>query len=204
MITWYDITWYDITWRDITWRDITENKMPMKKLTILIPFLLFILVSCQDKEAQEELDKMKAQSELEEQNRALVEKYIQVWNQFDMNMLDEYLSPEFKVFIPSSTGEPMSLEQFREWIGGVFAGFPDSHYNIEDIFCQGDRVCVRWTYAATHQGEWSGIPATGTEVTGSAIEIFTVKNGKIVEERSEMDAMGLMQQLGFSLSAGVE
>ena len=176
----------------------------MKKLAILLPFLLFILVSCQDKEAQEELAKMKAQSELEEQNRALVEKYIQVWNQFDMNALDEYLSPEFKVFIPSSAGEPMSLEQFREWIEGVFAGFPDSHYDIADIFCQGNRVCVRWTYTATHQGEWAGIPATGIAVTGSAIEIFRVENGKILEERSEMDALGLMQQLGFSLTAAVD
>jgi len=42
-----------------------------------------------------------------------------------------------------------------------------------------------------------GMPASGRKVSVSAIEIFRVGNGKILEERTEMDALGLMQQLGL-------
>jgi predicted ester cyclase len=42
-----------------------------------------------------------------------------------------------------------------------------------------------------------GVPASGRKVSGGAIEVFRVGNGKILEERTEMDALGLLQQLGL-------
>ncbi len=174
----------------------------MKKLFVLVPLSLLILVSCQDKEALAELNELKALTELEEQNKALIEKYIEAWNSFDIQVLDEYLDASFKAYIPSNSNEPMSQEQFKGWVEGIFQPFPDSHYEIQDIFCEGDRVCIRWTYTATQQGDYMGVPASGKKVEGSAIEIFRVENGKIVEERSEMDALGMMIQLGLVLSPG--
>jgi predicted ester cyclase len=41
-----------------------------------------------------------------------------------------------------------------------------------------------------------GIPATGRFVTTSGITIFRLENGLIVEEWSESDTFGLLQQLG--------
>jgi predicted ester cyclase len=41
-----------------------------------------------------------------------------------------------------------------------------------------------------------GIPATGKEVTVSGITISRVKNGKVVEEWSNWDTLGMLQQLG--------
>ena len=172
----------------------------MKILFVLVPLSLLILVSCQNKETLAELDELKAQTELEKQNLALLGKYIEAWNAQDIQLLDEFLDPQFQIYVPSNSENPLSLEQHKEWIGGIFQAFPDSHYDIQDIFCEGDRVCIRWTYTATQQGDYMGIPASGKKVVGSAIEIFRVENGKIVEERSEMDAMGLMQQLGFVLT----
>jgi len=169
----------------------------MKKAFILLPFFLFFAVGCQNKEGQAALDQMEAKAELEQQNQDLVEKYIQAWNNQDFEIMDGCLDPDFKVYIPSSAEEPMSVEQFREWLKVIFTAFPDSHYEVKDIFCERNRICVRWTYSATQQGDYMGLPATGRKVSGSAIEIFRVGNGKILEERSEMDALGLMQQLGL-------
>jgi predicted ester cyclase len=36
-------------------------------------------------------------------------------------------------------------------------------------------------------------------VTAGSIEIFTTKDGKIVEERQEADMLGMMTQLGLEL-----
>jgi len=169
----------------------------MKKAFILLPFFLFFIVGCQYKEGQAALDQMETKAALEQQNKDLIVKYIQAWNNQDMEVMDGCLDPDFKVYIPSSAEEPMSLEQFREWLKVILTAFPDSHYEVEDIFCERNRICVRWTYSATQQGEYMGMPASGRKVSVSAIEIFRVGNGKILEERTEMDALGLMQQLGL-------
>jgi len=41
-----------------------------------------------------------------------------------------------------------------------------------------------------------GIPPTGKQVTISAMNIFRVANGKLVEQWVNSDDRGLMQQLG--------
>jgi len=174
----------------------------MKKAFILLPFFLFLVVSCQNREGEAALNELEARAELEQQNQDLIEKYIQSWNSQDFEFMDGILDPGFRVYIPSSSEEPMSLEQFRVWLKGIFTAFPDSHYEVQDIICERNRICVRWTYSATQQGDYMGIPASGRKVSGGAIEVFRVGNGKILEERTEMDALGLMQQLGLVTVGG--
>ncbi len=41
-----------------------------------------------------------------------------------------------------------------------------------------------------------GIAPTGREVTVTGISILHIVDGKIAEERTEMDMLGMMQQLG--------
>ena len=91
----------------------------MKKAIILLPFFLFLVTGCQNEKAEAALDELEAKAELEQQNKDLIEKYIQAWNSQDFEIMDGILDPEFKVYIPSSTGDPMSLEQFRKWLKGI-------------------------------------------------------------------------------------
>ncbi len=44
-----------------------------------------------------------------------------------------------------------------------------------------------------------GIPATGNKYETSEISISRIENGKIVEQREELDKLGLYQQLGMEL-----
>lgn len=171
----------------------------MKRLFVLVPLSLMILVSCQNKETLAELDDLKAQTELEEQNKALIEKYIAAWNTKDVQLLDEFLDPQFKIYVPSNAENPMSLEQHKEWIEGIMQAFPDIHWDIQGMVAHKDKVCLRWTVHATYKGVEPDDPATGKTILGSAIEIYKVENGKIMEERSEMDALGWNQQLGYTL-----
>jgi predicted ester cyclase len=48
----------------------------------------------------------------------------------------------------------------------------------------------------THRGEFMGIAPTGKHVTVTAITIFRVEEGKIAELWNNVDALGLLQQLG--------
>jgi steroid delta-isomerase-like uncharacterized protein len=171
----------------------------MKRSLLLLPFFLFIIFSCQNKETLAELEGLKETAALEEQNLALIENYIEAWNAKDVQLLDEFLDPQFKIYVPSNSENPMSLEQHKEWIEGIIQAFPDIRWDIQEIFAYKDKVCLRWTCTAAYLGDDPDNPATGKQILGSAIEIFTVENGKIMEERSEMDALGWNQQLGMEL-----
>ena len=54
-------------------------------------------------------------------------------------------------------------------------------------------MVVRTTWRGTHLGEYEGIAPTGKHVTRSMIQIFHVKDGKLLEEWSE--GKGLSQQI---------
>lgn len=53
----------------------------------------------------------------------------------------------------------------------VFAAFPDTHFTIEDMLAEDDRVATQVVWRATHQGEFGGIAPTGKPVTGPAMFI---------------------------------
>jgi steroid delta-isomerase-like uncharacterized protein len=77
---------------------------------------------------------------------------------------------------------------------------PDGQYSIERLVAEDDVVAWHWLFRATHQGEIMGIPATGKQITFGGINIFRLKDGKIVEAWVYRDTTGLMRQLGAFLA----
>ena len=64
------------------------------------------------------------------------------------------------------------------------------------MIAEGDRVVVRQTWTGTQRGEFMGMPATGKSVSWGVIDIVRLADGKAAEHWGQMDAMGLMMQLG--------
>jgi steroid delta-isomerase-like uncharacterized protein len=79
---------------------------------------------------------------------------------------------------------------------GLYQDAVDGHWNVEEIFSVGDRVVARWTGTGTHRGELMGVDATDRPIAVEAISIFRVSHGKIAEEWTVWDALGLLQQVG--------
>ncbi len=75
-------------------------------------------------------------------------------------------------------------------------GFPDLRVTIDDIFGLGDKVTVRFTARGTHLGQYRGLPPTGVRMTVTEICIYRLANGKVQELWQELNALGVMQQLG--------
>jgi predicted ester cyclase len=55
----------------------------------------------------------------------------------------------------------------------------------------------RFTARGTQQGELLGVAPTGREVVLAGINIFRVKDGKLVERWGRTDDLGFLQQLGI-------
>jgi steroid delta-isomerase-like uncharacterized protein len=173
----------------------------MKKLFLVLTLALILCFAfaCQDKEEMAALEEFRAKAALEEQNKEIVKREMELWGKGDFEAFKELFAPEYVYHSPSAAPKPKSLEEAIEGAKIIHNAFPDSSLTIEELFAAGDRVVIRWIYKGTHEGEFMGIPPTGNKLEFGGIAITRIENGKIVEEWEDYDALGMMQQLGMEL-----
>ncbi len=132
---------------------------------------------------------------MSEENRAVSRRFHEAISKGSAQALQEELAPDYVAHFPGVPG-PLDNEGFKQLVSVFASGFPESHFDIEDEFAVGDKVVTRWTYHAVHSGEFQGVPATGKRVAMTGITILRIAGGKVVENRVELDQLGLLQQLG--------
>jgi steroid delta-isomerase-like uncharacterized protein len=131
-----------------------------------------------------------------EENKAVVRRFFEELLSTDnLALADEILSPDFRFYFAGSP-DPMDLKRYKDFLAARRAAFPDRRFAVEDMIAEGDKVSARFTMRGTHNGELRGIAPSGREVTMSGIDIIRLKEGKMVEDRVEVDQLGMMQQLG--------
>jgi len=168
-------------------------------LVISLCFLLCFTFSCKNQGAMAELEEFKAQAEVEEQNKELVKRFYEACNERDFEALKEVVAPWYAWYVPSRNTEPISREGSMEFVREIFKAFPDCHWSIEDLIAEGNIVVSRFIMRGTHEGEFEGIPATGNKVEVSGFMMTRIENGKYVEDKEDVDMLGMMMQLGMEL-----
>ena len=129
-----------------------------------------------------------------EANKALVRRVVEEgMNKHNLPLLHELYAD--CVFYRPDTGE-LKDEALKQYLASILAAFPDFRFTIQDLVAEGDKVVTRYSCTATHQGEFMGIAPTGKRVTTSGLVIDRIVAGKIVEQREQLDTLGLLQQLG--------
>jgi predicted ester cyclase len=131
-----------------------------------------------------------------EENRVLIQRLFKdVLNQGDMGPLDEIISPEHveHAALPGQDGSGLAgvklrLATFRE-------AFPDMVWTLEDLVADEEKAVARWSMNATNQGAFMGVAPTGRR-NFYGLDIYCIVSGQLTEHWHEIDALGLMQQLG--------
>jgi steroid delta-isomerase-like uncharacterized protein len=131
-----------------------------------------------------------------EENKALIRRWIEAYNERDLQAEAEVLAPDYVAHVPAAPGPLEGLEAWRQFSGSFAEAFPDIRLTVEEIFSEGEMVAARVAFRGTHRGEFQGIPPTGKEVAFTSIEVNRVRDGKVEEHWVELDLLGLMQQLG--------
>jgi steroid delta-isomerase-like uncharacterized protein len=116
------------------------------------------------------------------------------WNQGNTAVFDELFAADYLGHDPS--GPIHGPEGFKQYYATYRTAFPDTHLTIEDQIAEGDMVMSRWIGTGTHQGPLMGIPPSGKRVTITGMTITRFAEGKIVEGWNNLDALGMLQQLG--------
>jgi predicted ester cyclase len=133
-----------------------------------------------------------------EDNKALVRRFYGE-GVHSPALFDELLAPAYLLHFPGSP--PISgIEQAKQMMVRYTTAFPDLQLTTEDLIAEGDKVAIRNTWRGTHQGVFQGLPPTGKHVTFTGTDIFRCIGGKIAEQWADLDALGLMQQIGVILS----
>jgi steroid delta-isomerase-like uncharacterized protein len=131
-----------------------------------------------------------------EENKALIRRFYDlVTNGRNLAILDELLAPNFEGFKVEGADHGQNREEFKQMMTMVLNAFPDHHQTIHDWIAENDKVVTRWTVQGTQQGEYIGIPPTSKQVKITGIDIFRISDGKIMEIWTEVDMLGMMEQL---------
>ena len=125
----------------------------------------------------------------------------EIWHKGNLGAIDEFIAPDYirhTSQFREGGRDVHGPEDARKSIAALRASFPDIHFDLEDILAEGDKVVARWTCTGTHRGEFRGIAPTGKRVAFSGMNIYRLRDGKIVERWSVKDYATVFRQLGAS------
>ena len=133
-----------------------------------------------------------------EENKELVREYIQAVDDnrtSDWSIIDRYIAEDFVAHNPPAPGVSLDREGMKQAAEFFRVATPGSH-EIKIQVAEGDLVVSHIVGRGVHEGEFMGIPATNREVETDGIVIHRVRNDKIVEYWSVVDAARVLQQIG--------
>jgi steroid delta-isomerase-like uncharacterized protein len=130
-----------------------------------------------------------------EANKAVVRRwYAEIWNRWDLEVVDEIVAPEL-VFRGSLGTAVSGRDGLRRYMGQVRAAFPDFHNQIDALVAEGELVAARLTYSGTHAGELFGIAPTRRRIEYAGAAFFRLADRQVVEGWVLGDTARLRAQL---------
>ena len=130
-----------------------------------------------------------------EANKALARRFLEeIWNRKKPEMISHFITEEFVRYTPDGTQRgPRGL---RDDYHTYISAFPDTHIQVDDVMCEGDRVALRCTVTGTHTGKLGDYNASGKSVRFTILYTLRIANGKVVEQHTAWDRLAMMQQIG--------
>ncbi len=126
-----------------------------------------------------------AQGLTEAQAQAVIAPWYSLFNvatRGDVKAIHEQvLTADYESCAGYLPGECWGREASIKVVGNFAKSIPDMTFEIKEVLVAGDRVIVRGEVAGTPAGELFGAPHTGKSFKIMAIDIQTIKDGKIAK-----------------------
>ena len=115
-----------------------------------------------------------------EANKVLVRRIYDSFSSGGVDLLDEVVAADFRDRDPMP-GQAAGLPGLKQAVGLFRAAFPDGEIVVDELLADGDKVVARVTLRGTQHGEFFGRSPTDELVSAEGIEVYRIKDGKIVE-----------------------
>ena len=126
-----------------------------------------------------------------ESNRAIVERYVDAYNDHDRDRLEAVFAPTIEF-----AGGEASRDEFLAGVDTWWEAFPDITLTPERIVADDGGAAFRFRFEGTHDGEFQGIEPTGDRVDISEMIFFEIGDDRIDGLWFEWDELGFYERLG--------
>ena len=130
-----------------------------------------------------------------DQNKELIFKAYEALNQGDIENFGELLSEDFQEI--AQNGDGRSKEECLNAFRDLRVMMPDVRFDIKETIAEGDKVVVVENYSGTMTGKFRAQEPTGRKMSVVAVDIYTIRDGKIAELQSIFDTASVVEQLGL-------
>lgn len=120
----------------------------------------------------------------------------EVWNGNNQNRIPEFYGKNY-IFFQEGGGAELGQDSVRRWLDTTHGAFPDIRYQVDAVYCEGDKAAIRYHVYGTHTGDFRGMPPTGKKIELTGHMMFRLLDGKISTAHGYWDMLGLLQQLGI-------
>jgi len=120
-----------------------------------------------------------------EANKAIALRLIEFFNGRRLDLLEDVLHSEFRgrgisAFPP--VAPEVGPGARRKLYEMFYKAIPDARAEVLDVVAEGDKVVILDRFDGNHRGELYGRPGTGNHIEWMAIHIYTIRDGKILED----------------------
>ena len=139
-----------------------------------------------------------------EAHKAIALRLVEVFNGRRLDLLEDVLHPEFRgrgISAFPADGPEVGPGARRKLYEMFYQAIPDARAEVLDVVAEGDKVVLVDRFGGTHRGEFFGSPGTGNHIEWTAIHIYTIRDGKILEDAVMTDSLAIMQQIGLARKA---
>lgn len=129
-------------------------------------------------------------------NLEVMNKFVEFINTGNVELGQSIISSEVIFYAPTS---PQPMHGFQSYIAVLDmmrGAMPDIMWTAEEFIANEDKVVVRFSMTGTQTNPFMGIPPTGKKINVTAMNIYELKNGKIIREHGLPDLFTLLNQLG--------
>ena len=134
---------------------------------------------------------------VEEENKAVIQRFVDELNKGNLAVVDESFADNFKRTAPNQPD--MDKEGYKQFIAGLNISIPDIQCTIVDMVAEGDKVAYRTIITGTHNSNIMGIAPTGKQIKITEDYFSRFEGGKIVEHNNLADMLSFYKQLGVTL-----
>lgn len=118
--------------------------------------------------------------------------YYGAWGDGDADSVGDLLADDYRGHVHTLSGtDEHEADEVRARVEGHADAFEHVEYDVEDVVAGDGRVAARVTMRASHR-------ETGRDAETVGLVILRVDDGRIAEEWSSWDYLGLAERLGLA------
>jgi steroid delta-isomerase-like uncharacterized protein len=134
-----------------------------------------------------------------ENNIAIQQKFGEAVNTGNLEVLRTLVADTCIEHDPAPEQKP-GAQGYIDFFTTMRTAFPDFQIKVVNLVADDESVAFAYSASGTHAADFMGLPPTGKTFEVRGMQISRFENGKMVERWGSSDELGILKQLGATVS----